>query len=71
MSRTVTPRSAQPTTNQVNQTTVPTEKIAKLAYEKWCMRGQPHGSDVRDWLEAEAELRGLQPKQTANQQLRR
>jgi hypothetical protein len=27
------------------------------AYEKWVKRGSSHGSDVRDWLEAEAELR--------------
>jgi hypothetical protein len=27
------------------------------AYEKWLKRGQSHGGDVRDWLEAEAEVR--------------
>jgi hypothetical protein len=37
--------------------TVPHEKIAKRAYEKWCMRGCPHGSHQQDWLEAEMELK--------------
>jgi len=71
MSRTVTPQSTQPPSSQVNSTTVSREKIAKLAYEKWCMRGQPHGSDMKDWLDAEAELRVQQGKQTSNQQMRR
>jgi hypothetical protein len=36
---------------------VPHEKIAMRAYEKWCKRGRPHGTDQQDWLEAETELR--------------
>jgi hypothetical protein len=36
---------------------VPHDKIAMRAYEKWCKRGRPHGTDKQDWLEAEAELR--------------
>jgi hypothetical protein len=36
---------------------IPHEKIAMRAYEKWCERGCPHGSDQQDWTEAEAELR--------------
>ena len=36
---------------------VPHEKIAMRAYEKWCQRGRPKGSEKQDWLEAEAELR--------------
>jgi hypothetical protein len=36
---------------------IPHEKIAMRAYEKWVKRGRPHGSDVQDWIEAEAELR--------------
>ena len=35
---------------------VPTEKIAMRAYDKWCKRGQPEGTCVQDWLEAEKEL---------------
>jgi hypothetical protein len=27
------------------------------AYEKWVKRGRPHGHDVQDWVEAEAELK--------------
>jgi hypothetical protein len=36
---------------------IPHDKIAMRAYEKWCKRGCPHGSDMQDWMEAEAELR--------------
>lgn len=35
---------------------VPHEKIAMRAYEKWCQRGRPHGSDMKDWVDAEKEL---------------
>ena len=54
MSRVVTPPQVQPTAPPQR---VPHEKIAMRAYEKWVKRGFSHGSDVRDWLEAEAELR--------------
>lgn len=37
--------------------TINLDKIAMRAYEKWCKRGCPHGSDQRDWYEAEAELK--------------
>ena len=53
MSRVVTPPMAQPTTN----VKIPHEKIAMRAYEKWCKRGRPHGSDKQDWIDAERELR--------------
>jgi hypothetical protein len=36
---------------------IPHEKIAMRAYEKWVKRGRPHGTDLQDWVEAEAELR--------------
>ncbi len=35
---------------------VPTEIIAARAYDKWVQHGRPSGTDLRDWLEAEAEL---------------
>jgi hypothetical protein len=35
---------------------VPHDKIAQRAYEKWCKRGRPHGTEKQDWYEAEAEL---------------
>ena len=54
MSRIATGPTAQPAAPPVK---VPHEKIAMRAYEKWCKRGMPHGSDQQDWLEAEAELR--------------
>jgi hypothetical protein len=53
MSKVVTPPMAQPATG----VKVPHEKIAMRAYEKWCSRGRPCGSERQDWLEAEAELR--------------
>jgi hypothetical protein len=36
---------------------IPHDKIAMRAYEKWCRRGRPTGTDKQDWLEAEQELR--------------
>jgi hypothetical protein len=53
MSRVVTPPMPPPAT----QMKIPHEKIAMRAYEKWCQHGCPPGTDVRDWMEAEAELR--------------
>jgi hypothetical protein len=41
----------------MNSTMVPHDKIAMRAYDKWCKRGCPAGTDKQDWLEAEAELR--------------
>ncbi|MCI0639706.1 MAG: DUF2934 domain-containing protein [Gemmataceae bacterium] len=40
-----------------NSTSVPHEKIAMRAYEKWCKRGCPQGTAQQDWFEAEKELR--------------
>jgi hypothetical protein len=54
MSRAATPHSAHPTSTQLK---VPYDKIAQRAYEKWLKRGQKHGHDLQDWMEAEAELR--------------
>ena len=31
--------------------------VAERAYERFLMRGQEHGKDLDDWLEAERELR--------------
>jgi hypothetical protein len=46
---------AQPTTPTAMH--IPHEKIAMRAYDKWCKRGCPMGTDKLDWSEAEAELR--------------
>lgn len=54
MSRVATPFKAPPAVPAVQ---VPREKIAMRAYDKWCQRGQPQGTDVQDWLDAERELR--------------
>jgi hypothetical protein len=36
---------------------IPHDKIAMRAYDKWCKRGCPHGTDIMDWMEAESELK--------------
>ena len=36
---------------------VPQEAIAKRAYEKFLARGCQDGQDIKDWLEAERELK--------------
>ena len=56
MSR-ATSTSSAGTQQQGNTMNVPREKIAMRAYEKWCKRGRPHGTDKQDWTEAETELR--------------
>jgi hypothetical protein len=33
------------------------DMIAKRAYQIWETRGRPRGTNVEDWLEAEAELK--------------
>jgi hypothetical protein len=59
-----TPQSKAPVTSQAKTptaaattTSIPQEKIAKRAYEKWLKRGCSHGCDMQDWMEAEAELK--------------
>ena len=36
---------------------IPHDKIAARAAEIWERKGRPHGQDVQNWVEAEAELR--------------
>ena len=35
----------------------PHDKIEARAYEIWVRKGKPHGQDLQNWAEAEAELR--------------
>src|SRR5688572_5674256 len=51
------PATPQSPAGQAQQGQVPAEKIAMRAYEKWCERGCPHGTDQNDWYEAEQELK--------------
>jgi hypothetical protein len=53
MSRVVTPSTTTPAGTHM----VPPDKIAMRAYEKWCKRGCPQGTEKQDWFEAEQELR--------------
>ena len=57
MSRAATPQMTPTSTPTSTAVKVPHEKIAMRAYEKWCKRGRPQGTDKQDWIEAEAELR--------------
>ena len=62
------PKTASPVAKPTTQTSVasqsqspsnpglPRDKVAARAYEKWCHRGRSHGSDHRDWIDAEREL---------------
>ena len=36
---------------------IPHDKIEARAYEIWVRKGKPHGQDLQNWTEAEAELR--------------
>ncbi len=56
MSRASTPTKPAMPMPPGNMMSVPQDKIAMLAYEKWCKRGRPHGTNMQDWLEAEKEL---------------
>lgn len=46
-----------PTSQGTAQVQIPQEKIAMRAYERWCKRGRPQGTDKQDWYEAEVELK--------------
>jgi hypothetical protein len=54
MSRVVTPLLPSSPPSELK---IPHDKIAMRAYERWVKRGRRHGSDVQDWLVAEAELK--------------
>ena len=41
------------------------EQIRRRAHEIWLQRGGQDGSDLDDWLQAEQEIRGSEPEQTA------
>ena len=53
MSKVATPPQVQQTGSTVK---VPHDKIAARAYDKWCSRGKPCGTDKQDWMDAEREL---------------
>ena len=54
------------------QTSLPQDKVAMRAYQKWLQRGCKHGNDKQDWMDAEAEVRAEMMKGgTAQSQTRR
>jgi Protein of unknown function (DUF2934) len=64
MSRVSTPPTARPAPPPMatppaatTGTSVPREKIAMRAYEKWLKSGCPHGCHEQHWYEAEQELK--------------
>lgn len=65
MSKGTTTATASTTTTQHSH--LPHEKIAMRAYDKWCKRGRPQGTDKQDWQEAETELR-MEMNRTQGQQ---
>ncbi len=69
MSRVVSPQQSPSSTS--SPSTIPQDKIAQRAYEKWCKRGCKHGSDKQDWLEAETELRTEMSRNSGSSQPRR
>lgn len=52
-----TPRSKTKASPTSESWTPTHEQIAKRAYQLWQERGQAHGQDIQDWLNAEAQLR--------------
>jgi hypothetical protein len=52
----MSPVIQQPHASSQQMVTIPTEEIAKRAYELFMARGGAHGSDLDDWLLAESEL---------------
>lgn len=63
--QTATPQAA------ATQASVPTEKVAKRAYEKWLQGGCQDGCDQQHWLEAEKELRAEMTRAAASTTTRR
>ena len=47
----------QPQAGAATQTSLPQDKIAMLAYQKWLKGGCKHGNVKKDWMDAEAELK--------------
>ena len=72
MSRTTTSGASTQTTKpaqaastpqaMATQSSVPPDKVAKRAFEKWLKGGCKHGCDKQHWFEAEAELRAEMTK---------
>lgn len=64
-SKSPAPTASTPTSRPAPRETTPSrsatvstqEQIAVRAYEIFVARGQQHGRDLEDWLQAESELR--------------
>lgn len=63
-SRTVTPSTPTPAAKTMasQDGALCHDKVAMRAYERWCKRGRPSGTEMQDWLEAEQELRSEMAK---------
>ncbi len=67
MPTTTTPKNSPPArTNSVGASATPVgvshDAIAKLAFQKWQRRGRPIGDSLRDWEEAEAEVKAAKSR---------
>jgi hypothetical protein len=74
MSRSTTTSGTAPQTGKTaqasaTQTSVPMDKVAMRAYQKWMQAGCKHGCDRQDWLEAEQEI-GAEMTRTGGTQKR-
>ncbi len=56
-SKTTQATAAAQSQQQPAHASVPLEKVAARAYQKWMQKGCKHGNDQQDWIEAEAELK--------------
>jgi len=52
----MSPMIQPPHAESQQMVTIPSEEIAKRAYELFMARGAEHGNDLDDWLLAESEL---------------
>ena len=52
------------------QMSLPKDKVAMRAYQKWLQSGCKHGCDQQHWMEAEAELRNEMMKTGAKRRAR-
>ena len=50
--------TVRPKPDRRSKPRIPSEEIARYAYERYQQRGREHGHDLDDWLQAECCLGG-------------
>jgi Protein of unknown function (DUF2934) len=66
--RTTSSTTTTGSTHAGHGTSIPHDRIAMRAYEKWCQRGCPAGTDQDDWYQAEQELKAEMSRGATQQQ---